>query len=733
MTNATRLLLFLLAALAAACSKTGNSDTSGAGLPEWARAVVDSTNAGDCKAIGDVDGDGRPDVVVGGATLAWYRNPDWHKTTIASAAVEFTTDCQAADLTGDGRIDIVTADGAGSGNVVWFENPSGGGSWIRRRIGTHGNWAHDIEVADFDADGKLDVVTHGHGTHVWYQGSQATWTDRDLSSLARTREGLGIGDIDGDGHLDLVQGGWWLKNPGTRSDPWPAYRFAGGYDGGDHTAAVADLDGDGRKDIVVANQHARRELAWYAAPADPRQPDWTKNVIANDIGAHKLNVADLNRDGKPDLVVGLELAELRVYVNRGGASPRFVSRRLNSTGCHNTRVGDLNGDGYVDLLCVNYIEHPPVEIWLSKPPAPLALDRWRYIKVDATRAKMASSQPAFGLAFGDVDRDGRIDIVSGKYFYRNPGGDLAGSWSRTTFPVDADAMLVVDVDGDGQKDVIAQALPAVYWLKPDADASRWSYREIARLTPTGHVNSQGYRPARITPDSPRPEIVFTTGDGVWYIGIPDDPTTVAWPTVKVASDTSEDLLAVGDIDGDGLDDVVASDAGNGKTIYWFRNPGNGAGDWTRRTVGEVADWADRAEIVDVDGDGRRDVVVAVENGAASSAVTYLFRSPRDPRTQQWSRRAIANQGSTNAMSVGDVDADGRIDIVTGEHKGLLRIRIWKSSDGGHTWTDTVVDSGKESHLGARLVDLDGDGALDIVSIAYDAFHDLHLWRNDAKR
>lgn len=722
----------MLAALTAACD--GNDDrTASAGLPEWTRTVVDSGNAGDCKAIGDVDGDGLPDLVVAGTALAWYRNPDWQRTTIASAKVEFTTDCQLADLDGDGRLDIVTADGDGPGNVIWFENPSKGALWIRRTIGTHGKWAHDIEVADFDADGKPDVLTHGNGTHIWFQDSRESWTDRDLSLAARTREGVGVGDIDGDGRMDLVQGGWWLENPGARNDPWPSHQFASGYDRGDYTAAVADLDGDGRQDIVVANQHARRELAWYRAPVDPRLPHWTKGVIANDIGAHKLAVADLNRDGKPDLVVGLELAELRVYVNRGEASPRFTARRLNSTGCHNTRVADVNGDGYVDLLCVNYIGHPPVEIWLTKPPAPLVLDRWRYIKVDAARAKMASGQPAFGLDFGDIDRDGHVDIVSGKYFYRNPAGDLTGSWRRTTFPVDADAMLVVDVDGDGQQDVIAQALPAVYWLKPNADGGQWSYREIAHLVPTEHVNSQGYRLARIAPDSPLPELVFTTGDGIWYIRIPGDATAETWPTVKIASSTSEDLLAVGDIDGDGLDDVVASDSAKGKTIYWFQNPGNGAGDWTRRTVGDVTDWADRAELVDVTGDGRRDIVVAVENGAESKATTYLFRSPQDPRTQDWPRRSIASQGSTNAMGAGDVDADGRVDIVTGEHKGLLRIRIWRSSDGGLTWTDTVVDSGKESHLGARPVDLNGDGRLDIVSIAYDAFQELHLWRNDAKR
>jgi hypothetical protein len=70
-------------------------------------------------------------------------------------------------------------------------------------------------------------------------------------------------------------------------------------------------------------------------------------------------------------------------------------------------------------------------------------------------------------------------------------------------------------------------------------------------------------------------------------------------------------------------------------------------------------------------------------------------------------------------------------VVTGEHRGQLRVRIWKTTDNGLTWSETLVDTGKESHLGTRLVDLDNDGDLDIVSIAYDTFQNLHLWRNDA--
>ena len=510
-------------------------------------------------------------------------------------------------------------------------------------IGAHGNWVHDLEVADFDGDGLPDVLTHGNGTHIWYQNAPDNWTERDLSSSDKTKEGIGIGDIDNDGRIDFVQGGWWFKNPGTRMDNWTTFRFASGYDGGSFTAVIGDLNGDGRPDIVVSEQHKRHPLAWYVAPADPRQGDWARQVVADDMGAHKLNLADMNGDGRIDLVVGLELAEMRLYLNDGSAAPVFTSHVIQTKGCHNTRVADINGDGSADILCANYIGHPPLEVWLNQRLDPLSLEKWHHIRVDAAREKMGSGLPAFGLAFGDIDRDGQVDIVSGRYFYRNPGGDLTGPWQRSAFPVDADAMLVLDVDGDGQLDAIAQALPNVYWLKPNANGSQWTAQIVARLTPTEHGNAQGYRLARILPGSARSDIVFTTGDGVWMLRIPDDSAAGHWPSFKIASGTTEDLLAVGDVDGDGRIDFVASGASNGRTVDWYRNPGRADRLWERYPVGDVVGWGDRSEVVDIDGDGRPDIVVSTENGASTGAATYWFKAPRDPRTQPWTRHELASK------------------------------------------------------------------------------------------
>ena len=117
----------------------------------------------------------------------------------------------------------------------------------------------------------------------------------------------------------------------------------------------------------------------------------------------------------------------------------------------------------------------------------LSLDRWTYIEVDNNRGKWGDWDAPnwlkyFGLAMADVNGDGYKDIVAGRYFYRNPGGDMTGTWQRVTFEINVDGMLFVNVDGDSLADVIAEALPDVYWLEAqDKQGSSWKATKIGTL------------------------------------------------------------------------------------------------------------------------------------------------------------------------------------------------------------------------------------------------------------
>jgi hypothetical protein len=435
-------------------------------------------------------------------------------------------------------------------------------------------------------------------------------------------------------------------------------------------------------------------------------------------------VGDVDGDGDPDVLTGeMHIGDQRVVVfeNDGGSfDPHLVS----DTGTHNARLADLDGDGQLDIVGKNFDGPKVVEAWLTSARPAGPLDRWTRVELDDDRDESSRGQAYFGLAAGDLDGDGDTDLASGKYVYLNPGADTATPWERVTLPVDVDAMWILDVDGDGHNDVVAQRLPEIHWLVPSSDGRTYEDRVVAEgLVEPDHGDSQGYRTAEIDGE---PALVFTTGAGIWYLTVPDDPEQTPWPATQITRDpTTEDVLAVGDVDGDGCTDAVGSV--DRTRVGWYRNPCSGGADWSRYEIGSTDDFADRSDLADVNGDGRLDLVVTDENGDPTGAGTFWFEAPADPTTGDWPRHTIAEQGSTNAMSVADVDEDGLPDVVTGEHKGALRLVVWQNLDGGSEWVPHVVDRGVESHLGARVVPLDADGTLGIVSIAWDSPEQMHLW------
>jgi hypothetical protein len=346
-------------------------------IPFQHRLIDSSVTDPWAKIIADIDRDGFPDIVIGGRAgpLVWYRYPDWTKAVIAEGGYK-TVDGEAGDIDGDGDLDVVM------GGLLWYENPlpktgPAWAPWVAHRVADHST--HDVELADLDKDGDLDIVTRdqsdfgtnaGNKIYLWRQDPGDKWVPKVIE--CPHGEGLALGDIDRDGDQDVVIGGLWYENPGSLlDDTWTPHQF-----GQWHRSAsveVADINGDERPDVVLTPSELKGNwyrISWFEAPADPKQSDWVERVLVDRVECviHGLAVADFNGDGDPDIAIsemhqGKDPDEVIIFVNSGHGSS-WSRQVLSAKGSHCIQAGDIGADGDVDLVGANWSgPYQPVELW----------------------------------------------------------------------------------------------------------------------------------------------------------------------------------------------------------------------------------------------------------------------------------------------------------------------------------------------------------------------------------
>ncbi len=369
-------LLLLEAPFFAEAAPSSHSATASTHIPSsvsfFAPKVYTTYGAPDSVAIGDLNGDGKPDLAVANSnsnTVSVFLNKG---NGIFAPQVTYPTghpptSVAIGDLNGDGKPDLVVTNDNDHydtiGTVSVFIN-KGNGIFAPKVDYTTGVNPHAIAIGDLNGDGKPDLAVTNMGSNtisVFLNKGNGTFAPKVDYITDRAPDSVAIGDLNGNGKPDIAVTNifsntvsiYLNKGNGT---------FASKVDYptgiGPDSVAIGDLNGDGNPDLAVANFGADTVSNTVSVFINKGNGTFASKVDYH-TGAfpQAIAIGDLNGDGKPDLAVANEyfntISTVSVFLNKGNGI--FAPKVDYTTGVnpHAIAIGDLNGDGKPDLAVTN--------------------------------------------------------------------------------------------------------------------------------------------------------------------------------------------------------------------------------------------------------------------------------------------------------------------------------------------------------------------------------------------
>ncbi|GHA18788.1 hypothetical protein GCM10008090_30500 [Arenicella chitinivorans] len=347
--------------------------------------------------VADINGDGRGDVAVieggkhagGRKTFAWFAAPSqiqgtWtrHEFGNDTHLRSFLGAAKLADMDGDGDVDLVVSSDNHSGgtkqaDVYVYLNPGPGSAtstWPYQRVTSSTLALHhinDMEIADMDGDGRLDIVTRSltpNQIQIFFQNTISNFTRKDINTNIASSEGLAVGLLDADNRPDISFTGHWLKSPtNPRTQAYTRLNIDASYKSINQNTkeAIGDIDGDGLNDVIIAPAEAFRNggnapLAWYKNPGNTSTANWASNTIVNQTNnTHTVKLGDIDNDGDLDVVTGTPWSNsassiaVRVYYNNGQGGFGPAQTVVSGKGLYSGALFDIDGDGDLDIIGQN--------------------------------------------------------------------------------------------------------------------------------------------------------------------------------------------------------------------------------------------------------------------------------------------------------------------------------------------------------------------------------------------
>lgn len=309
---------------------------------------------------------------------------------------------------------------------------------------------------------------------------------------------------------------------------------------------------------------------------------------------------------------------------------------------------------------------------------------------------------------------------SNLFWYENPG------WERHEMADVAQldvGLAAGDITGDGRPNVVAGQginFHNLYWFEPQDDPrEKWTSHLITDDFEKYHdvivADIDGDGEVEVAATSQESEVVF-------YYDVPDDPRCERWPESHrhvVADDIHVEGLQVADVDGDGDPELLA-----GPNVFHRRRDDV----WERERIAEGWKWT-RTAVGDIDGDGEIEVVLAEgDRPEADGQPGRLgWFDPPD-----WTPTVLEEElFCPHSLQLGDLTGDGSLDIYVaemglGENNSPRHLLFANHGDG--TFERRRIKTPVPTHE-AKVVDVDGDGHLDIIGKSYTPNHHVDVWYN----
>lgn len=674
-------------------------------------------------ASGDFNGDGQTDLVtldLNDGIAVWSGNGDGSFQMSAAYNVSFPPQSIAVgDITGDGRPDLVVVGDYANGVAVLLGNGDGTfqGPFQRTVAGLTGD---SVVMGDFDQDGTVDLAVAGFQADTVYillGNGDGTFQDPMTIAVPGGPAALAAGDFNGDGLLDLAVADRAADQVTVLiNDGAGVFHTSGMFAAGQTPLALAsgDFNGDGRLDLATANQISNDVSVLLGNGDGSFQFSAAYSVGTNPAS---LLTADFNNDGRVDLAAANSFSN-NITVLLGNPDGTFANAGSPRVGAFPSSLaaGDFTGDGRVDLAAGN-LTSQDVTILPGSGDGAFA----RFASPNAT-----GQEPDSTVA-GDFNGDGRLDLVTADRAANAVTGllgqgdgtfQIAGDTPAGVSPV---AVASGDFNGDGRLDLAV----ADYGSGPGdrgvtillghgngtfADAGFYDTDGLPSAIVAGDFNGDGVLDLAV---AIKFNADFSLGDSVSILT--GDGHGGFTPAGSAPAGTQPDALAVADFDGDGRRDLaVASYASQDVTILL----GDGRGGFMAQADYAMPGVPVALAVGDFTGDHRPDLAVATQYPVYTISILLGNGDGSfDPGDTYPVDTFISS------LATGDFTGDGHLDLVasnlidTYSYEPVNTVTVYLGSGAGAFQSLQPILAGN-APMGAVAGDFNGDGRLDIAVADY---------------